>query len=376
MSEIAHSQDIGTPNTSLQGAAQREAAQAKVAIVGATGYGGAELLRTLCFHPRVQVVRAVAIDNVGKSVGEVHPNLAGLTSLVIEEMPVVEAAQGMDAVFFALPHKTTARFVQALLSTDVRIVDLSGDFRLKDSQAYEAYYGAGHPCPEAAEQFVYGLPELNRKLLQDARRIASPGCFATTIELALLPVARAGWLQGPARVVAITGSSGSGAEPRLTTHHPLREGNLRTYKPLTHQHVPEIEAALFQAGAGPGFGLQFVPVSAPLVRGIFATAYVDVPASVTAADVHAAFAASFEPEPFVRYRQGYLPEVNAIKGSMFVDVGWELDPTDRAGSTRTLACFAALDNLVKGGAGQAVQSFNVSMGWPDALGLNVPALWP
>lgn len=348
----------------------------RVAVVGATGYGGAELLRNLLFHPGVEVARAVAIDHVGEPVGAVHPPLRGATNLVIEQMPVVEAADGMDAVFFALPHQATAQYVVELLERDVAIFDLSGDFRLKDPSDYERYYGPGHPAPDAAKQFVYGLPELAREEIKTARRVASPGCFATTIELGLLPIARAGWLSGPAKVVAITGSSGSGAAPRITTHHPLRDGNLRTYKPLSHQHIPEIEATLREAGAADGFGVQFVPVSAPLIRGIFATIFVEVPASTTSADVDAAYRRSYEGEPFVRYVPGRLPEVNAIKGSMYVEVGFQLDPVERGANTRTLACFSALDNLVKGGAGQAVQSFNIAMGFEETAGLDRPALWP
>jgi N-acetyl-gamma-glutamyl-phosphate reductase len=350
--------------------------RAKVAIVGATGYGGAELLRSLLYHPRVDVVRAVAIDNVGKALGEVHPPLHGLTPLVIENTPVVEAAAGMDAVFFALPHQATAGYVRDIAGESVKIFDLSGDFRLQNPADYERYYGPGHPAPQLSREFVYGLPELHRDKLKAASKVASPGCFATTVELALLPIARSGWLTGPARVVGITGSSGSGAQPKQTTHHPEREGNLRTYKPLDHQHTPEIEQALRWAGATESFSLQFVPVSAPLVRGIFATVFVEVPASVTASDVANAAKASYEHEPFVKVVKGRLPEVNAVKGSMFVEVGYSLDKEDRGTGTRTLVCFAALDNLVKGGAGQAVQSFNIAMGWPETMGLDRPALWP
>ncbi len=350
--------------------------KSRVAVFGATGYGGAELLRNLLVHPHVEVARAVAIDHVGKPIGQVHNSLHGFTDLVVEKMTPAEAAEGMDAVFFALPHKTTAEILMGLFETDVRLVDLSGDFRLQDAASYAKYYAPDHPCHHESANFVYGLPELNREALRGAKWIASPGCFATTIALGLLPTARAGFLGGPVRVVAMTGSSGSGAAARVTTHHPLRAKNLRTYRPLSHQHTPEIEQTLLNAGASEDFALQFIPVSAPLVRGIFATAFVDVPESVTEADVARWYAESYANEPFVRVvDQGRKPEVNAIAGSMYAEVGWHLDDAVHQGR-RTLVCFSALDNLVKGGAGQAVQSFNVMMGYPERAGIDRPPLWP
>ena len=347
----------------------------KVAVVGATGYGGAEIIRSLHQHPFAEVVRAVAIDRVGMALGEVHHSLFGLTDLVVENIPVEEAVQGVDAIFFALPHKTTAEVLMRVFDAGVPIVDLSGDFRLQSAEDYARYYDDGHPCHHDSANFAYGLPELNRTAIQSAKRIASPGCFATTIALGLLPVAQAGHLNGPAKVVAMTGSSGSGAAARETTHHPLRAKNLRTYRPLTHQHTPEIQQTLRLAGAREGFALQFIPVSAPLVRGILATCFVEVPAEVSESDVVGWYASAFADEPFVRVVQHRKPEVNAIAGSMFAEVGWHLDENQMNGK-RTLVCFSALDNLVKGGAGQAVQSFNLMMGFPEDAGLSRPALWP
>src|SRR5690606_3024888 len=177
---------------------------------------------------------------------------------------------GVDVVFLAMPHKITARVALVLLDTGVRIIDLSVDVRLLSAEDYRTFYQAEHPAPETLCAFTYGLPELNREASSKARWIASPGCFATTIALGLMPLAKAGLLKGPVRTVAATGSSGSGANPRITTHHPLRAVNLRTYKPLSHQHQPEIIQTLRDAGGGE-IQLEFVPVSAPLPRGIFAT---------------------------------------------------------------------------------------------------------
>lgn len=349
------------------------AARIKAALIGGTGYGGAEILRRLLFHPQVEVIRVTAADNIGKRVGDVHFNLAGLTDLKFEQMSPKDAAAGADVVFLAMPHKTTARVAMELFDTPVRIVDLSGDFRLRNVEEYQRFYGAEHPAPERLGTFTYGQPELNREELRKARYIASPGCFATTIALGLAPLAKAGLLRGPVRTVAATGSSGSGANPTITTHHPLRASNLRTYKPLQHQHNPEILQTLRDAGAG-DMQLEFVPVSAPLPRGIFATSFVDVPESVTKEQLTQAWRSTWANEPFIRFVEDRQPEVVAVSGSNYVEVGFSL--SDAFDGRRSVVCFSALDNLVKGGAGQAIQAFNVMMGFEEWTTLREPGLWP
>lgn len=346
----------------------------RAALIGGTGYGGAEILRRLLFHPHVEVVRVTAADNIGKKIGEVHLNLAGLSDLRFEELPPKEVAKDVDVVFLAMPHKVTARVALELLDLPVKIVDLSGDFRLRSAEDYREFYGAEHPAPERLGTFTYGLPELRREEIRGARWIASPGCFATTITLGLLPLAKAGLLRGPVRTVAATGSSGSGANPQITTHHPLRAVNLRTYKPLAHQHQPEILQTLHDAGAGE-MSLEFVPVSAPLPRGIFSSSFVDVPESVTTDQLRSAWRDTFRDEPFVRVVEGgRYPEVVAVSGSNYVEVGFAL--SEPHGGRRSVVCFSALDNLVKGGAGQAIQSFNLMMGFDETLTLREPGLWP
>lgn len=348
----------------------------KAVVIGGTGYGGAEILRRLLFHPHVEVARVTAVDNIGKRVGDVHLNLAGLTPLCFEQMPPADAVEGMDVAFLAMPHKTTAKVVMEILSSGVRIVDLSGDFRLRDPAAYAKYYGVEHPAPHTLTDglFTYGMPELNREAIRKARYIASPGCFATTIALGLMPLAKAKRLTGPIHTVAATGSSGSGANPQITTHHPLRAVNLRTYKPLEHQHVPEILQTLELAG-GKGMSLEFVPMSAPLPRGIFASSFATVAASTTQAELEAMWRSTFADEPFIRIISGgRQPEVVGVSGSNYVEVGFTLGPV--TGDTRRVVCFSALDNLVKGGAGQSIQSFNVMMGFEERLTLAEPGLWP
>jgi len=345
----------------------------KASIIGGSGYGAAEIIRRLLIHPHVELVRVASIDYVGEPLSAAHPNLEGLSNLVFEKLEPQDAAAGMDVVFLGLPHKVSATIMTKIVDCGAKIIDLSGDFRLKDVAAYEKYYGGTHPAPELLARAVYGLPEQNRAAIRDAKLIASPGCFATTIELGLLPLAKAGLLAGPIETVGITGSSGSGAAPQAGTHHPVRAQNLRTYKPLTHQHLPEIAETLIKAGAK-DFSLHFVPVSAPLTRGIFATSFVKVPASVTKEQLAAAYTSTFEGEPFVRIPKKRQPEVVAVAGSNYAEVSFELGPVE--GNVRTVACFSAIDNLVKGGAGQAVQSMNITLGLDEKLSLEDPGGYP
>ena len=346
----------------------------RVAVVGATGYGGAELLRHLFVHPSVRVTRLVAKDNLGKRIGEVHLSLAPLSDLRVEDADPATVAADADVVCVGLPHRVSAAVVDAYCHLGVAVIDLSGDYRLRDRSAYERYYEAEHPHPERLGTFAYGLPEFQRAAICAARHVSSPGCFATCIAMALAPLARAGLLAGPVQVAAMTGSSGSGANPALGTHHPLRAQTLRPYKPLSHQHVPEIEQTLGDLGAR-DLRLDFVPISAPLVRGILATCFAEVDAAVTAADVQALLESTWQGERLVRVLRGRPPEVNAVAGSMYVEVAATWGEAVRGGR-RTVVLHAALDNLIKGGAGQAIQALNLMLSVDECQGLLAPAQWP
>lgn len=342
----------------------------KAAVIGGSGYGGAELIRRLLLHPDVELVRVASVDFVGEPLSAVHPNLERLTDLRFEGISPGEAAKGMDVVLLGLPHKVSATKMPELMASGARVVDLSGDFRLRDPAVYEKYYGGKHPCPDELTKgtFVYGLPELFREKIKNARYVASPGCFATTVELALLPLARAGLLNGPVEVVGITGSSGSGIAPSAGTHHPVRAVNLKTYKPLEHQHVPEIVQTLNDAGAK-NVSLRFVPVSAPLSRGIFATCFAHVEAGVNADQVKKLYAEAYAKEPFVRVPAKRLPEVVAVSGTNFAEVGIQF-------GDGVVACFAATDNLIKGGAGQGIQNMNLMLGLDERTTLEDPGGYP
>jgi N-acetyl-gamma-glutamyl-phosphate reductase len=346
----------------------------KAAVIGGSGYGGAELIRRLLRHPNVELVRVASVDFIGEPLSTVHPNLEGQTDLRFEGISPGEAAKGMDVVLLGLPHKVSAQKVPELFATGARIVDLSGDFRLHSAADYKRYYGADHPCPDKLDgTFVYGLPELNRDAIKKAKYVASPGCFATTIELALLPLAKAGLLKGEIEIVGITGSSGSGIAPQAGTHHPVRHNNLKTYKPLDHQHVPEIKETLAYAGAK-DVTLRFVPVSGPLSRGIFATVFAHVDEKVSSDAIKSLYVETFAHEPFVRVPKARLPEVVAVKGTNYAEIG--VTPGDARDGKRTVAIFSATDNLIKGGAGQAIQSMNLMLGLDERLTLEDPGGWP
>lgn len=345
----------------------------KAAVIGASGYGGAEMIRRLLQHSEVELVRVVSADHIGEPLGAVHLPLSGRTDLRFVSMAPADAAQGVDVVLLGLPHQVSAKVAPDLIAAGVGIVDMSGDFRLTSAAEYQEFYGGPHPHPELLGTFVYGLPELNRDKLRQTRRVASPGCFATCIELALLPLAATGWLSGPIHVQGITGSSGSGIAPSAGTHHPTRAVNLKSYKPLAHQHTPEICQTLMAAGA-PKLRLRFVPVSAPLTRGILATAFIEVPSSVSSDQITDLFATKYANEPFVRFVQDRLPEVAAVAQSNHAEVGFALGAAD--GETKTLCVQAALDNLIKGGAGQAIQNMNLMLGLPETLSLEDSGPWP
>lgn len=346
----------------------------KAAVYGATGFIGSELLRRLVLHPDVALTRVHAADHLGQPLGAAQPHLEGRTQLRYEAVPERETdAEPVDVAFLALPHEVSWRVTQGLLERGTRVIDCSGAFRVKSSADYERFYGKPHPLPELLPQFVYGLTELHRERITSARTVAAPGCFATAIELGLLSLARAGLLRGAIHTMAATGSSGSGASPLPTTHHPTRANNLRCYKPFTHPHVPEIVESLTAAG-GVDLQLGFVPVSAPLTRGIFASSFVTVPSEVTQERLDAICDDAFAGAHFVRRPAARLPEVVAVAGSNYAEVALVAGPI--SGSTRPVTALSALDNLLKGGAGQAIQNMNLMLGLDETLGLTDPGHYP
>ena len=332
----------------------------RAAIFGGSGYGGSELLRILLVHPDVEVVFVTANEQAGKAVAEVHRNLNGLTDLKFCAAPEDPAALAeLDCVFLALPHGQAMELVPHL-PEHVKVIDLSGDFRLSDREVFEEHYGRAHTAMEAQSGFVYGLTETNRAAIQKARLIANPGCFATATLLGLAPLVAGDLINGRVVVDAKTGSSGSGAKAAANTHHPQRMNSFYAYKPFTHQHVPEIEQELKRVGTW-DTDLVFMTHSLPVARGIFASIYVETKKSLTEEQVREIFASYYRDAPFVRLVKG-SPDINWVKTTNFCDLGF-------ATRGQQLVVFSALDNLVKGAAGQAVQKMNLMFGLEEKTGL-------
>ncbi|MBK8725667.1 MAG: N-acetyl-gamma-glutamyl-phosphate reductase [Holophagaceae bacterium] len=336
-------------------------------VLGAAGYGGGELLRLLAGHPAVASVQAVSKSHAGKPLWSAHPNLRGFVPGDFRAEADWDSFPGAEpiVVFSAQPHVTLAKELEALeaawqsagIADRVTLIDLSGDFRVREAGVFAEAYGQAHPAPHRLQDFVYGLSEWNGAALKGATRIANPGCFATGVQLALLPLADLDL--GFVAVGGVTGSSGSGALPSETTHHPTRAGDFRAYKPLKHQHQAEIVQSL--AARGATFDLAFVPHSAPLVRGIFITAQFRLPEGVDGPALKARFHAAYGATPFVRILDG-SPRLNAVNGSNACDVAVVVEG-------RQAVVFAALDNLLKGMAGQAVQNMNLALGLEETAGL-------
>lgn len=346
----------------------------KAAIMGGTGYAAAELVRRLVKHPHVEILRISSIDHVGKNIGEVHKTFGTKLPYTFEDLTSEEVAKDADIVFLCLPHKVSYLKVPELLATGAKIVDFSGDYRTQDVSEYNKYYATEHTNPENLEKFVYGLPELNREQIKHTNYIANPGCFPTALALSLLPLANAGLLKGKVRVVAPTGSSGGGVYASAGTHHPLRSRNLKSYKPLFHQHQPEMEQTLTNAG-GTDVSVDFIPMSAPLTRGILTNAIVDVDPSVTPEQVEKIYKDYYEGSPCVRVvGPKAFPEIVNIAGTNTVEIGWSL--REEVNGTKSFAAICAIDNLVRGASGQAIQNMNLMFGFDEQAGLDDFGIWP
>lgn len=334
----------------------------KIAIFGGSGYGGSELLRILLFHPNAEIVLVTANEHAGKAVGEVHKNLFGLTDLRFEKSPEDLSALGnIDVVFFALPHGQALNLIPNL-PENVKIIDLSGDFRIDDKDIFQKFYKLEHTADELQKKFVYGLTETNREQIKTAQYVANPGCFATATLLALAPMVKNGLLNGKIIVDAKTGSSGSGAKAAANTHHPQRMNSFYAYKPFQHQHVPEIEQHLREVGEFAN-NFVFMTHSLPVSRGIFASCYLETTNLLTNEDVKHLYELFYKDSFFVRVVEG-SPDINWVKTTNFCDIAAH-------SNGKHIVVFSAIDNLVKGAAGQAVQNMNLMFGLDETTGLKL-----
>lgn len=338
----------------------------RCSIVGGSGYTGGELLRLLLDHPGAEVAQITSRRLDGAFVHSTHPNLRGRTRL---QFVAPERLVGCDVLFLCLPHGEAAVQIERFAGLAERVVDLSADFRLRSGGAYREWYGGEHPSPQWLERFVYGLPELERERLRGARFVSGVGCNATAVNLALLPLARAGLIRHAIADVKV-GSSEAGAEPSATGHHPERSGRVRPFAPAGHRHQAEVTQ---QLGA---FDLHLSVTSVELVRGVLCTAHVLPTAPVSERDLWGLFRGAYGDEPFVRIvkdRGGIhrYPEPRLLAGTNWCDVGFEVDAR-----TGRVVVMSAIDNLMKGAAGSAVQCMNLMCGLDERAGLTFTGIHP
>lgn len=343
-----------------------------VAVIGATGYTGGELLRLLLNHPRARVAYAASRRDAGRPVADVQPHLAGWLDLPLEPIDPDAIAARCQVAFTAVPRGAAMDLAADLVARGVRVIDLGTDFRFRDPELYKAWYGLEHTRPELLAEAVYGLPELYRESLAAARVVGNPGCYPTAALLAMAPAVASGLADGSqATVAAISGASGAGREARDMYHLPHATESVQAYGIPGHRHTPEMEQGLAHVGGGPA-RVCFTPQLAPMSRGIMATCFLTARPGVSASRLQEAYEAYYRDEPFVRVLPpGELPQTKAVLGSNRCDVAVRLD--ERTG--RVIA-LAAIDNLVKGAAGQAIQNLNVMMGWDETDGLRLAGLYP
>jgi len=338
----------------------------QASIVGGSGYAGGELLRLLLGHPQVDVRQVTSQRYAGQFIHRLHPNLRGVTRL---KFCAMEDLGACDVLFLALPHGQAAAQIEQFAGLAERIVDLSADFRLRWPGQYRQWYGRPHPNPAWLKRFVYGLPELHREELRQARYVSGVGCNATAVNLALRPLAAQGLIECAVVEVKV-GSSEGGNRHSLASHHPERSGCVRSFAPTGHRHQAEVRQELGE------FELHFSATAVEMVRGVLCTAHLFLNQTLDERDVWRLYRAAYSDEPFVRLvkdRRGVYryPEPKILAGSNFCDIGFERD----AHSNR-LVLISAIDNLMKGAAGSAVQAMNVMMGWPETMGLTFTGLHP
>jgi len=348
----------------------------KVGVIGGSGYVGGELLRILLQHDKVELVCATSRRYSGEYVFRVHPNLRGLTDLRFTDLAPEQIASKCDLVFTAVPHGESVKIMPRLIESGLKIIDLSADFRLRNPEDYEKWYGYKHPYPDLLNRFVYGVPELHRDEIRQTSFVACPGCMAVTSILALAPFVKADLIDRKHIVVdSKIGSSGGGTKPTLGTHHAERYGVIRPYKPVGHRHTAEIEQEL-SIVANEKVIVSMSPHAVNTVRGILCTIHTYPKKQLTVPDVWRTLRGFFKEEPFIRFvrdRKGLYryPDPKIVVGSNFCDIGFELDP-----HANRLVLLSATDNLIKGAAGSAVQCMNVMLGYDERTGLSGGGLHP
>ena len=340
-----------------------------VGVVGGTGYTGVELLRLLVMHPQVELKYVTSRAESGKKIAELFPNLRGFTDICFTE-PSVEALAECDVVFFATPNGTAMQMVPELVENNVRVIDLAADFRLKDAAVWKDWYGMDHTCVDVLADAVYGLPEINRSLIKNAKVVANPGCYPTAVTLGFLPLIENGLIDDQHLIAdAKSGVSGAGRGASVATLQAESAENFKPYGVDGHRHLPEIKQTL--AGvAGHDVGLTFVPHLLPMIRGIEASLYATINSDIT--DLHQLYSERYSDEPFVDVLpEGVMPETRTVRGANNCRIS-----VFRPQQGDVIVVSSVIDNLMKGAAGQAIQNMNIMFELDETQGLNQVALVP
>ncbi|MFM2397337.1 MAG: hypothetical protein RLZZ144_587 [Pseudomonadota bacterium] len=340
----------------------------KIGIVGGTGYTGVELLRILALHPQASVQTITSRADAGTSVSQMFPSLRGHFDLNFSHPDDAKLDQ-CDVVFFATPNGIAMQQARTLLDAGVKVIDLAADFRLKDVAEWEKWYGMTHACPDLIAEAVYGLPEVNRAAIKNARLIANPGCYPTAVQLGFIPLLEAGLVDQSQLIAdAKSGVSGAGRKAEISALMAESADNFKAYGVAGHRHLPEIKQGLAKVSGKP-VGLTFVPHLTPMIRGIHATLYAQIDREV---DLQALFETRYATEPFVDVLPaGSHPETRSVRGANICRIA-----VHRPQGGNTVVVLSAIDNLVKGAAGQAVQNMNIMFGLSETAGLNIVPLLP
>jgi len=342
----------------------------KVAIIGGSGYTGGELLRILAGYSGVEIEAVTSRQYAGKKVSSAHPNLAGILDLRFEEPDLSRIADRVDFVFTATPHGKSMDIVPIFAEAGLKVVDLSGDFRFDDVATYERYYGHRHSHPEL--EAVYGLPELHRDEIKGARIVANPGCYPTSVILALIPLLKNELIDiEKIAVDSKSGISGAGNRPKTATMYTNVAEGVNPYRITSHQHLPEIEQEL--ARTAPDVKISFVPHVVPVIRGMSSTIHGFLSRGIGEEELRDAYLESYKGEPFVRILEaGEIPRLGSVRGSNYIDIGgFGVDP-----ERGRVIVISAIDNLVKGASGQAVQNMNIMCGFEETAGLRQIGVHP
>lgn len=344
----------------------------KIGIVGANGYGGVELIRYLVNHPYVEIKLLASHSSNGNSIVEQYPHLQGIIEMNISELNIEDVKENIDVLFFATPSGVSKELIPQYIEAGIKIIDLSGDLRLKDGSLYEQWYKNTPAPPFALDKAIYGLTELNREWIKEATLVANPGCYPTATLLGLIPALQHKLIDGNSIVIdGKSGISGAGRKTSATTHYSEINENVKAYKLGKHQHIPEIEQIVSQVG-NEHITVTFSTHLVPMTRGIMCTMYANLKEPINESKVISLYEDYYKDDYFVRIRKsGSWPATKEVTGSNFCDIGITVDER-----TNKLIIVAVIDNVVKGAAGQAIQNLNVMNGWDEKTGLQITPLFP